>query len=141
MLNFNSKEYTWSDLSVSMLGRTVTGIRGIEYKKKMTKEALYAAGGRPRSIQHGKREYEGSLTLLQSELIALNRAAKEKGYEDIMDVEFDVVASYVAGDDNIVTDRIVNVSISELPRTLKEGDLYMEVALPFIALDVEENID
>ena len=58
-----------------------------------------------------------------------------------MDVEFDVVASYVAGDDNIVTDRIVNVSISELPRTLKEGDLYMEVALPFIALDVEENID
>lgn len=141
MLTFNSREYTWCDLHTYMLGREVGGMRGIEYKKKKAKEALFGAGNTPRSIQHGKREYEGTITLLQSELIALTRAAKAAGYTDIMDIEFDVVVSYISTENIVITDRVVSVSITEVPRLLKEGDMKMEVALPFIALDVEENIN
>ena len=41
------------------------------------------------------KEYEGTITLLQSEIIALDRAAQGKsGYEDITDIDFDVIVVY-----------------------------------------------
>lgn len=139
MGTFNSNEYAWKDLSVVILGRPVGGIRGVEYKTKHQKEVLFGAGQKGRSIQRGKKEYDGTITLLQSELIALNRAAKEKGYDDITDVDFDIVVSYAPSDGLITTDVILNVSITEMPHGMKEGDLQQEHALAFIALDVEYN--
>lgn len=137
---FNSNEYAWIDINVVMLGREVVGLRGIEYKVKRQKEALFAAGKKARGIQKGKKEYEGTITLLQSEIIALDRAAQEKGYEDITDVDFDVIVSYLPENGIITTDKVINASITEIPRGMKEGDLQMEIALPFIALDVETNV-
>ena len=137
---FNSNEYAWVDISVFLLGREVVGLRGIEYKVKRQKEALFAAGKKARGIQKGKKEYEGTITLLQSELIALDRAAQEKGYEDITDLDFDVIVSYIPENLVATSDKIVNISITEIPRGLKEGDLNMEIALPFIALDVVSNV-
>lgn len=136
---FNSKEYSWVNVSVVLFGQPVIGCRGIEYKPKMAKEAMYAMGKRAYSIQRGKREYEGTLTITQSELAALNRSAVAKGYDDVLDLEMDIVIAYV--DNGIVTtDRVVNATFTEAPMSLKEGDMYMEVALPFIALDVKHDI-
>lgn len=137
---FNSNEYAWVDVNVVMLGREVVGLRGIEYKVKQQKEVLFATGKKGRGIQKGKKEYEGTITLLQSELIALDRAAQEKGYEDITDIDFDVIISYIPDNGVVTTDKVLNVSITEIPRSMKEGDLQMEVALPFIALDVVSNV-
>ena len=137
---FNSNEYAWVDINVVLLGREVVGLRGIEYKVKRQKEALFAAGKKARGIQKGKKEYEGTVTLLQSEIIALDRAAQEKGYEDITDIDFDVIVSYLPENGVVTTDKIVNVSITETPRGMKEGALQMEIALPFIALDVVSNV-
>lgn len=134
------EEYAWVDIKVVILGRIVGGLRGIEYKVKQQMEALYASGRKARGIQRGKKEYEGTITLLQSELIALDRAAQEKGYEDITDISFDVVVSYIPDNMVVTTDKILHVSITEIPRGMKEGDLQMEVALPFIALDVVSNV-
>jgi hypothetical protein len=140
MGTFNSNEYAWKDVQVVLLGRPVGGIRAIEYKIKHQKEALFASGKKARSIQRGKKEYEGTLTLLQSEVIALEAAAKAKGYDDITDVDFDVIVSYMPEGGVITTDKVLNVSITEDPRSIKEGDLYQEIALPFIALDLEPNV-
>lgn len=139
-MQFNSNEYAWVDVRVALLGRVVGGLRGIEYKVKHQKEVLFATGSKGRAIQKGKKEYEGTITLLQSELIALDRAAREKGYEDVTDIDFDVVVSYLPDSGVVTTDKVVNVSITEIPRGIKEGDTQMEVALPFIALDVVSNI-
>lgn len=137
---FNSNEYAWIDVNVVMLGREVVGLRGIEYKVKRQKEVLYASGKKGRGVQKGKKEYEGTITLTQSELIALDRAAQAKGYEDITDFDFDVVISYIPEDKIVTTDKVIGVSITEIPRSMKEGDLQMEIALPFIALDVKSNV-
>lgn len=136
---FNSKEYSWVNVSVFLFGQEMIGCRGIEYKPKMAKEAMYATGKRAYSIQRGKREYEGTLTITQSELAAMNRSAVAKGYDDVLDLEMDIVVCYT--DNGIVTkDCIKNATFTEAPMSLKEGDMYMEVALPFIALDVKHNI-
>lgn len=137
---FNSNEYAWVDIKVVLLGREVVGLRGIEYKVKRQKEALYAAGKKARGIQKGKKEYDGTLTILQSEIIALDRAAQEKGYEDITDIDFDIIVSYLPESGVITTDKVTGASITEIPRGMKEGDLQMELALPFIALDVVSNV-
>ena len=140
MGKFNSKEYAWIDVNVVMLGKPVTGLRGIEYKSKRQKEALYATGKKARGIQLGKKEYEGTITVLQSELIAMQAAAKAKGYDDITDLEFDIIVSYLPEGGTVQTDKVVNASITEAPNAIKEGDLYSEHVLPFIACDVEYNV-
>lgn len=140
MDNFNSKEYAWIDVTLVMLGKPVTGLRSIEYKMKRQKEALFATGKKARGIQLGKKEYEGTITVLQSELIAMQTAAKAKGYDDVTDLEFDAIVSYVPESGVVQTDKIVNLSITEAPYGMKEGDLFQEIALPFIACDVEPNV-
>ncbi|MDE6493009.1 MAG: hypothetical protein K2O66_01215 [Bacteroidales bacterium] len=136
---FNSKEYSYCDVQATILGRALTGLRGIEYTAKKSKEAVFGAGINPKSIQHGRREYEGTLTVLQSELEALNRAAKESGYTDCLDIEFDIVVTY-ENEGTIATDIIRCASITEFPKGMKEGDLNSEHALPFIALGIDTNL-
>lgn len=136
MIRINNKEYAWGDMMVVLFGRPLVGITGVEYKAKKAKETKHGSGRNPKSIQHGKREYEGTLTLTQSELIALNQAARAKGYKDILDVDFDIVITYEAGL-VITVDKICCASITELPSGMKDGDAQAEISLPFVALDIE----
>ena len=140
MASFNSKQYAWVDINVVMLGKPVAGLRGIEYKVTRQKEALYAVGKKALGIQMGKKEYSGTITVLQSELIAMQAAAKQAGYDDITDLEFDIIVSYISESGVVQTDKIINASVSEAPNTIKVDDLYSEHALPFIACDVEYNV-
>ncbi len=80
------------------------------------------------------------MTILQSELIALNKSAVAAGYVDLLDVDLDIQVSYVDSAGTLTIDRIVGASFSELPQGLKEGDMNQEIALPFVALDIEYNI-
>jgi hypothetical protein len=139
-IKINGQEYAWGDLSFVALGRTLGGAIAVDYKAKKEKKALHAAGRDPRAIQHGKREYEGTLTVLQSELIALNRAARQKGFKDALDIEFDLIMAYLSPSGVITTDKVVKLSITELPSGMKEGDMNSEHALPFVALDVKYDI-
>lgn len=139
MGTFNSKEYSYCDVQATVLGRTLTGLRGIEYTAKKAKEAIYGAGINPKAIQHGRREYEGTLTVLQSELEALNRAAKEAGHTDCLDIEFDIVITYLS-EGVLTTDIVRCASITEFPKGMKAGDLYSEHALPFVALGIDTNV-
>lgn len=78
---FNNKEYAYSDMQILMGGRIFQGVRGIEYKVSTDNETIYGAGHMPHSVQHGNKNYEGILTLLQSELEALEASATKAGYE------------------------------------------------------------
>ena len=80
------------------------------------------------------------MKVLQSELIALDRAAVEAGKTDILDLDFDIVVSYTNESGIMTVDRIVGASITDTTRSMKEGDLNMEVELPFIALRVKQNV-
>lgn len=137
-VKINNKEYAWGDIQVFVLGRFVLGLKAVEYKTKKEKEANYGAGRDPRSIQHGKRAYEGSITISQSEVEALNRAARAKGYKDILDVDIDLVVSYIPEYSEVITiDHIQCASFSEFPKGMKEGDKMSEHAMPFVCLDID----
>lgn len=131
---FNSRQYEWADLTLVLGGRDLTGIRGIKYTEKAEKEPLFAKGRHAHSIQAGNVTVEGEITVLQSELLALERA----GNGSILGLNLDAIAAYgnPSLGDAMVTDRIVGISFTEAPKELKQGDKNMEITLPFVALRI-----
>ena len=133
----NTREYEWSDVSVVLAGRNVTGIRGVSYNSDQEKEALYAKGNKPHGIQRGNKSYTGSIRLLQSEYDALNAAAGG----DALNVSFNIIVSYgnPSMGDVIKTDLLVGAEITSKPKSLNQNDKFMEIELPIVMLDVIRN--
>lgn len=135
-MSFTSREYEWADLTLVLGGRDITGFRGIKYTEKAEKEAIFGKGRNAHSIQTGNVTVEGEITILQSEVIALEKA----GNGSILGLSVDGVLSY--GDPStgsaMITDRIVGISFTEAPKELKQGDKFMEVTIPFIALAIKK---
>lgn len=132
---FDTRQYEWGDLTLILGGRDITGFRGIKYSEKAEKEAVYGKGKFAHSIQTGNVAVEGEITVLQSEFEALVASAPNRS---LLSLNLDAVVSYgnpTAGD-AMITDRIVGISFTESPKELKQGDKFMEITLPFIALRV-----
>lgn len=132
---FDSREYEWSDLTLILGGEDIVEIRSVKYKEKIEREAVYAKGNMPRSIQSGNIAYEGEIMVLQSGLEKLRKA----GNGTILSLNLDALFAYGnpnAGD-AIVTDRASGIRFTESEKSLKQGDKFMEVALPFICLNIK----
>jgi len=132
---FNSKEYSWAEVQVVMLGRPVTRIRGIKYGVKKEKEYLHARGENPHSIQSGNKTYEGEITLLQSELEAMQ--AQLSSTEDLTDMDaFSITVAYVPKNNAQVVVHILKaVEFTEDMREMQQGDKFQEIALPIMFLE------
>jgi hypothetical protein len=136
---FDSREYEFADISVSMLGLLLSGLRGLTYKKSQEKELVYAAGNQPKAIQRGNKKYEGTLMLLKSDFDQLNAAAKNAGYDDITDVPghlIDIAVLYAKGELASLPIAVIlkNVEFTDFEDGMKQGDKFKEVSLPFIFL-------
>ncbi len=131
----NTREYEWSDVTVVMAGRPVTGLRGVKYSAKQEKELLHAKGNKPHSIQRGNKTYDGEITLLQSEYEALKQASGG----DILDASLDIVAAYgnPTDGDVVTTDVLVGVEFTEDNTEWKQGDKFQEKTLPFLFIDLK----
>lgn len=133
-MSFNSREYEWPDVTLVLGGRDLTGIRAIKYTEKIEREAIYAKGRNPHSIQSGNVSYEGEISVLQSEYEALVFA----GNGSIMGLSLDAVIAYgnPLNLDMVITDKLLGIRFTEASKELKQGDKFMEMKLPFIALEV-----
>ena len=131
----NTREYEWSDVTVVLAGRLVTGLRGVKYSAKQEKELLHAKGNKPHSIQRGNKTYDGEITLLQSEYEALKKASGG----DILDASMDIVAAYgnPSAGDVVTTDMLIGVEFTDDNTEWKQGDKFQEKTLPFIFIDLK----
>lgn len=132
---FDSRQYEFADCTLELGGRTVVGFRGIKYSVKQEKEPVYGKGNEPLSIQHGNIAYEGEITLLQSELETLRKTAGGS----VIKMHLDAVVAYgnPSNGDTLVTDKIRGLEFTDDTKQMKQGDKFMEITLPFIALKVE----
>ncbi len=139
---FSTKECAWAHVSVTVLSRTVVGLRGFEFKKSVEKEHLYAAGDSPIDIQTGNKKYEGSLKLLKYEVDMLNDAAAAAGYEDILDVPHSLITitcDYKKQATDIArTISVEGVAFTELGRAMEQNAKMSEITLPLIAMNIKE---
>lgn len=143
MPTFSTKECAWAHVSVTLLGRTIVGLRGFEFKKTVEKEHLYGAGDLPIDIQSGNQKFEGNLKLLKFEVDLLNDAASVANYDDILDVPHNqivITCNYKKKDTDAPRTIIVTgVAFNELTTTMEQNAKMTEVTLPFLAMNIEYN--
>ena len=134
-MSFNSRQYEWADLSLILGGKDITGIRGVKYSEKAEKEPIFGKGKYAHSIQTGNITVEGEITLLQSEYESLVTA----GGGSVLSLNLDGVFAYgnPSAGVSLLTDRVVGISFTEAAKEFKQGDKFMEITLPFIALSVK----
>lgn len=142
-MGLDTREFEFSDTKVFMLGRELSGLRGLKYKKSQEKEQVFGAGNEAKGIQRGKKKYDGTLMVLKSDFDLMNAAAVAAGYEDIVDVPghlIDITTVYQkTGSSTLSTDKIINVEFTEYEDGLGEADKFKEISLPFLALKVRKS--
>ena len=132
--------YSWKDISVVILGRTIKGIQNVEYKRATEKDSVYGAGSNPVAIVSGLKSYMGKITLLQYELDAMVAAVKAANPEaDLTDVAFDIVVSYESGG-IATTDIVQSCELTEYQKGMSTTDKFMSIELPFLALGLQEGV-
>ena len=140
---FDSREYEFADIKVSLLGVELSGLRGLTYKKSQEKEVIYGAGNQPKAIQRGLIKYDGSLQLLKSDLDALNAAARAAGYDDVTSVPgrlINITCLYQKSDDatQLNVDTLQNCEFTEFEDGMKSADKFKEISLPMIFLRLKQ---
>lgn len=133
---FDSREYEWADLTLILAGTDTVSIRSVKYKEKIEREPVYAKGRQPHSIQSGNASYEGEIVLLQSGYEKLVKAGKGS----VLALAVDGLFSFgnPSNGDALVTKRASGIRFMEAENSLKQGDKFMEVTLPFICLNINQ---
>lgn len=132
------REFNWQDVTIQMMGKVVAGARAVKYTAKCDQINVYALGGKPIAIATGKKEFEAELTIIQSELEALQRSLPAG--KSILDIQaFDVVVVY-ENDGLLVTDILKNCRFTEVTKEIKVDDPFMEITLPIAVMDIQYNV-
>ncbi len=135
---FNSREYEWADLTLILGGKDITEIRAVKYTEKIEREAVYAKGRNPHSIQSGNIAYEGEITMLRSGYEKLVKAGKGS----VLALAMDGLFSYgnPADGDALLSDRASGIRFAEAAKEFKQGDKFQEITLPFICLNIKNQV-
>lgn len=136
-MSFNSAEYSFADITVLVGGVDITGLLGIKVTEKADKAARFAKGRKPKGIQTGNISYEGELMVTDDQYKALVASSPGKS---LLRLSADVIINFGNTPDPMVTSRVVGVQITESGEDWKQGDKFADHALPFIAMDFEQDI-
>jgi hypothetical protein len=138
---FNSEEYGFIDIQVVMLGRPIVGLRKIRYKSMQEKSNVHGAGAKPIARGRGKIDYDGTITILFSELRALLASQGQKVDGPIKLRPFDITVVYAPSVTSIInTDRLVFVEVTECEVDWNNGDQFAEIDLPIVIGDIQYNV-
>ena len=138
----NGNEYAWEDVQVIIPGKTIPndGVVSIDYTVKKDHTNIYARGDKPIKMGRGKKEYMGSMTLLQSAVEELQMGlAPGKDLTDI--AAFPITVAYTPEIGGVSTaDQLLFVRISEYKKGMKTGDGNMTVDLTLVIGQIKYNV-
>lgn len=124
-----------------VLGRTIEGITNVKYSRNYAKERQYGRGNKTQNILTGNEEIGGEITLLQSELRAINLAIRTVNPRlNIGNTSFDMIVNFENDEGLAQTDSIVGVNVEGYEKGMEQGDTHMKITLPFMAVDLLEDI-
>lgn len=140
-VNITSDECAWSHFEIKILGRTIKGLRGFGFKKEVEKEHLYGAGNDAIDIQTGNKKNSGTIKVLGFEADAMNKAARDAGYDDITDVPHEVIVITCSfkkrTTDTVKTYIASGVAFTESGVDLEQNAKHREITLPYLAMNVQ----
>jgi hypothetical protein len=123
-------------MKVNILGRTVTGITGINFSSSRKKENQYGAGDEVDHRGYGNREYEVGITLKKYEVEAI--LALLLPGQDLTDVApFDVPVQWMIEGNPIIHKVIIkDFEFTKQSVDTKQGDTTVDVSLECICSKV-----
>lgn len=131
----NGVEYGWADIVCAINGVPVTGILAISYGDKQDMVNIWGAGRYPVARGKGRITCTGKLTLLASEVLAIQSQSPNRRIQDI--APFDITVTYLPDDGIIHTDKIRNCQFVENKRDVKEGDMSIPVELELLPSHID----
>jgi hypothetical protein len=135
----NTADYVWADVDILIGGVVVTHARGVSYKTAQEKEPVYGRGNKPMHISSGNIAYTGELKILQGGLEKMQEAAGAG--VDLNDLPpFDIVVTYKPNRNTtvLVVDIIKFAEFTDVEKAINQNDKFMEVTLPFVALEIQK---
>lgn len=139
-INVTSSECAWANFEVKIFGRVIKGLRGFALKKEKDIEEIYGSGNEPLDLNEGNNKYSGSLKLLGFEVDAMNKAAKEAGYDDLTEVPHEAVVLNLSFKKKLTDPLTVytgrGVKFTEWSAEMDQGAKNRETTLPFKAMSI-----
>jgi hypothetical protein len=123
----NGTAYSWSQITVNILGIPVAGVTGVSYTEEQEMQDNYGAGNRPVSRGYGNITTEGSITLHMEEVEALQAAVSTGRLQDIP--EFDIVVAFLPEGGVITTHTLKNCRFKTNGRDLEQNQMAIEVEI------------
>jgi hypothetical protein len=132
----NGISISWSQITLSMLGAPITGVRAISWSSKQEKTNNYGAGSKPVSRGYGRVEYEGSITFLAEEFKNLIASAPDG---DVLKYPFfDINILFVDPTNGLLMKCVWKAAeFLENNFDASEGDTMIEIEVPFIMADIQ----
>jgi hypothetical protein len=131
----NGVSYSWSQVTVNILGNPVAGITGINYEEKQEIVNNFGAGNYPVSRGFGKIESSASVTLMMEEVEALTNSAPGRRLQNIP--EFDINVTFLPPSGQVVTHVIKNCRFMSNKRDTKVDDTKIEVQLDLVVSHIQ----
>lgn len=133
----NGNEYSWEDINAILPGKATPaeGIIAISYTVKKDHVNIYGRGDKPVALGRGKMEFDGSITLLQSEVEGM-LATLPKGKNITNLAPFTITVAYAPAGGVATVDQLKHVRFKEMPKGMKTGDPNMEITIPLAIGDI-----
>ena len=131
----NGVEYGWADVVLAINGVPVSGITAISYGEKQDVANIYGAGRYPVARGKGRITPSAKMTLLVSEVLAIQIQSINRRLQDI--APFDITVTYLPDSGIVHTDKIRNCQFTENKRDIKEGDMSIGVELELVPSHIE----
>lgn len=124
----NGTAYSWSQITINVLGVPVAGVVGISYSEEQEMQDNFAAGNRPVSRGYGNITAEGSISLHMEEVEALQAAVATGRLQDIP--EFDIVVAFLPEGGIVTTHTLKNCRFRSNGRELEQNQMEIVVEIP-----------
>ena len=131
----NGKSYDSEDVTALINGVPID-LSEISYSSKKETQLNYALGSdKPVSYSRGKKEYEGSMSILMNNAVILESSA---GGDLLTLKPFNINVSYINSSNKVVVDKIVAVFNSQGRES--NGDMGLQYSYELGVLDIGYNI-
>ncbi|MGB0522382.1 MAG: hypothetical protein ACPGJS_05450 [Flammeovirgaceae bacterium] len=142
----NGREYAWEDIEVVVNGTLVVGVQAISYTSRKSHENIYGRGAKPIAMVRGKEEFEGSITLLQTEVERIQRSLP-RGRNITHASPFNITVAYNPNPDDtpdaqlpIVVDTLIGCRFNEVGKSHGTEEMNMTIELAMTVFDIEYNV-
>lgn len=133
----NGNEYGWEDIQIVVEGKPIplTGVQGVEYTSTKVHENIYGRGNRPVSMGRGKEDFSGKLTILQSELEAMQISFGSRSL--VNRAPFAITVAYAPETGPVVTDQLEGCRITNIKKGQTGEDTHATVEMELVIFNIK----